>query len=308
MKKLNIILAVTAATLLLLSVYLNRQNSGTTQNELTASVAPAIQKKVVQKKATEETLKKNSLQKETEQSSFFKVDTKKAVTASRKEVKEYSGDESSDEEVYDNETVVISVEKHYSNFFAKTKNSIVSISNGNSTFYGVVTRSKKGIYVVTDRSSATENPKVTIKTLSGEKLKIDTVTSCDKLVSFKLKAPFPNKLKPVDTVESLKRKKSLALGAFSFDYGDEPEMTIGKGIMRKNGECEISSKLRRCRPGTPLFTAKGTLFGVTTWNPSGNIGVALESQQNQWSPIKYPFKVVTKKSKKYSSYNGSRYK
>ncbi len=217
---------------------------------------------------------------------FVSVEALQPKKVSKAEVGEYTND-SEDEEMYSETTEVVTAENSYDKFYDKVKNSIVKVSNGTSTFYGAVVKDPKGIYVVTDKSSVSKG-KITIKTLEGNgSLNIASAKETNDLICFKLKAPYPKQLNPVALSKTFKANKTVSLAAVSFDYGDFPEMTTGKG-KKKGAVCEITSQLRRCRPGSPLFSPKGQLFGIIGWKASGNVGIAVNSNK-KWIPKKYPF-------------------
>lgn len=234
---------------------------------------------------------------------FVSAEALQPKKVAKSDVGAYEND-SDDEEVYTEATEVVTVENTYDKFYDKVKHSIVKVSNGTSTFYGAVVKDNKGIYVVTDKSSVKEGT-ITIKPLEGKaNLKIDSAKATDSLMCFKIKAPFPKQLNPVALSNTFKVHKTVSLAAVSFDYGDDPEMTTGKG-RGKGGVCEITSQLRRCRPGSPLFSPKGQLFGIIGWKATGNVGLTVNTQK-KWIPVKYPFE-VPKPSRKKKARKGSRY-
>lgn len=237
-----------------------------------------------------------------EDSTFVNVEALKAKKVSKGDLKTYEND-SDDEEVYTETTEVVTVESTYDKFYDKVKHSIAKVSNGTSTFYGAVIKDKSGIYVITDKNSVNKG-NITIKMLEGEEaLSFSVVNVADGLIRFTLQAPYPKSLKPVVQMsQKIKPDKTISLAAISFDYGSAPEMTIGKG-KSKNNTCEITSQLRRCRPGSPLFSSKGQLFGVIGWKASGNVGLTINSQK-EWIPVKYPFpKPKRKKRRKVYDYD-----
>lgn len=299
MKKLNIILAAVAIILGLISVYVNSpqlksspKKAVVTQPKSTAPVAK-VEQSTVSNKISVKTPKP-----------IDKLDLSNVVKGTKKDLTRYKASEFEDEEVYGSKTQIISLEKDYDNFYKKVKDSIVKIKNKNTTFYGVVTKDRQGIHVISDLDTANDSAIVTIKTLTGEELNVDSARKSGQLVAFKIKEPFPSTLKPMPTI-TVPKGKVISLGAFSFDYGNEPEMTLGKGRIGNNGKCEISSNLRRCRPGTALFNSKGQLYGISTWTPTGNAGSYIGMNIN-WSAAQYPFKVAVAK-KRRNKYNTSRY-
>lgn len=228
------------------------------------------------------------------------------VSASSITDEKRSNESAEDEEVYDADTVVVDKENSYNKFYNKVKNSIAKISVDGSSFYGVVVKDKTGIYVISDKNSTLNGKNVSVSMLdNSKKLHVQNANVSNDLVSFKLKAPLPKQLNPIEVEKRINTVKAVSLAAVSFDYGDEPEVNAGKG--KGSGDrCQISSELRRCRPGSPLFSPSGKLFGIVGWNPKGNVGLTIHSQK-RWKSVAYPFTSTEKgkserrkKSRRYS--------